>query len=63
MAALPLAPVAEHEEVLAFVENHRLMGLGIGWIDAHLLVSARLADVELWTLDRRLAAVASRLRA
>ena len=58
---LPEAPVAEHEEVLEFVESHRLMGSGIGWIDAHLLASAALGGMSFWTLDRRLAGIASRL--
>lgn len=61
LANLPRAPVAEHEEVLAFVERHRLMGSGIGWIDAHLLASARIAGVRLWTRDARLRAIARRL--
>ncbi len=58
---LPQAPVVDHEEVLTFVETHRLMGSGIGWIDAHLLSSAMLAGVPLWTLGRRLRAAARRL--
>jgi hypothetical protein len=58
---LPEAPVAEHVEVLEFVEAHRLMGSGIGWVDAHLLSSAALAGTSFWTLDRRLARIASRL--
>src|SRR5713101_6357244 len=32
--------------------------LDIGWIDAHLLVSARLSRCSLWTLDRLLLRVA-----
>ncbi len=55
---LPRVPVGSHDEVLAFVERHRLMGRGIGWIDAHLLVSAALAGSLLWTRDRRLSEVA-----
>jgi predicted nucleic acid-binding protein len=32
-----------------------LFGLGIGWIDAHLLASAQLTpSTLLWTRDRRL---------
>jgi len=61
LQALPHAPLIEHREVLAFVETSGLPGRGIGWIDAHLLASARLARIPLWTLDRRLAAVAGRL--
>jgi len=57
---LPSATVASHEEALAFVERRKLMGRGIGWVDVHLLASATLSDdVELWTLDARLARVAA----
>ena len=54
---LPSVPKGSHNEVLAFVERHRLMGRRIGWIDAYLLVAASLAGVPLWTYDRRLSAV------
>lgn len=59
---LPQAEQAEHEEVLRFVAEHELAGSGLGWIDAHLLSSATLDGSRLWTLDRRLAAVAAKLR-
>jgi predicted nucleic acid-binding protein len=58
IGALPTAPVADHAEVLAFVEGRRLMGTGLGWVDAHLLASAILARVPLWTSDKTLSAVA-----
>jgi predicted nucleic acid-binding protein len=58
LASLPLAPVIEHNELLGFVERERLFGRGIGWIDVHLLASARLLGLPLWTLDRRLAEAA-----
>lgn len=58
---LPQAPVAEHQEVLRFVERHELAGSGLGWVDAHLLAAAALDRLLLWTLDRRLAAAASTL--
>lgn len=61
LAALPRAPLAEHQEVLGFVEAKRLMGRGLGWIDVHLLASARLAGTPLWSFDRRLASVAEEL--
>ncbi|MBI3448637.1 MAG: type II toxin-antitoxin system VapC family toxin [Acidobacteria bacterium] len=61
LESLPQVRRAEHDEVLAFVESNGLGGSGIGWIDAHLLASARLSHVPLWTLDRRLAAVARSL--
>lgn len=59
---LPQAPLARDKEVLDFIEHYRLMGRGIGYIDAHLLTAAALAgDARLWTLDQRLAALARRL--
>jgi len=61
LSALPQAMLAGHEEALAFVEANRLMGRGIGWVDVHLLASARLTGIPLWTLDRRLKEVAGSL--
>jgi predicted nucleic acid-binding protein len=54
------APVP-HEEVVQFVRHRRLHGRGIGWIDVHLLASALVERVDLWTADPRLAAVATEL--
>jgi hypothetical protein len=63
LAALPQVPTARHDEVLAFLEHEELMGRGIGWVDAHLLASARLARIGLWTGDRKLAEIARELGA
>jgi len=62
LAALPRVLEAEHDEVLAFIEWKRLMGRGLGWVDAHLLVSALLSRTSLWTLDKHLAAEARALQ-
>lgn len=62
LSALPHAPVCSHDEVLTFLESHRLAGRGLGWVDVHLLASARLAKLPFWTLDKRLAAVATDLQ-
>ena len=52
---MPQAPVATYSGVLYFIERHRLMGRGIGYIDVHLLASASLdSSTQLWTVDRRL---------
>jgi len=59
--ALPAAPVATHDEVMSFVERQRLHGRGLGWIDVHLLASARLMRQPLWSADRRLREAAVRL--
>src|SRR6476661_3584816 len=51
LSSLPQSVIADHEEVMEFVENNRLYGLGIGWIDRHLLAYALLCRTNLWTLD------------
>ena len=62
LAALPSAVVAEHDEALEFQNRHALAGSGIGWVDLHLLASAALSGASLWTLDTRLARIATRLK-
>ena len=52
------APAVPHRDVVEFVRDRRLHRRGIGWIDAHLLASALVGHLTLWTTDRRLAAVA-----
>jgi predicted nucleic acid-binding protein len=54
LEVLPSALSATHEEVLRLIEVRNLWGLGIGWIDAHLLASAILSKCQLWTLDAKL---------
>jgi len=54
LQSLPMTILAEDEEVLKFIENNRLMGKGLGYIDIHLIASAVLTDVPLWTLDKTL---------
>ena len=55
LKGLPAAVVASDQEVLLMIEQHQLMGRGIGYVDAHLLASAKLSHCQLWTQDRRLA--------
>jgi len=54
LQSLPMAILAEDEEVLKFIENNQLMGMGLGYIDVHLIASAVLTGVPLWTLDKTL---------
>jgi predicted nucleic acid-binding protein len=59
---LPQANVATDQEVVHFIERHGLAGLGIGYIDAHLLASTQLTSGSLlWTRDKRLLRAAERL--
>ena len=54
LSAVPSALVADHLEVLHFVDSNKLFGSGLGWIDAHLLASALLSNCRLLTLDKKL---------
>jgi predicted nucleic acid-binding protein len=58
---LPMSIEAEHDEVLSFIENNRFMGKGMGFVDFHLIVSAVLTGVPVWTLDQKLVQVTDRL--
>lgn len=62
LQALPSVPVAENEEVLAFLESEKFFGRGLGWIDAHLLASGMLASSPIWTLDASLKRAAALLK-
>ncbi len=62
LAILPKAITANDEEVFRFVEQRKLWGKGIGWIDAHLLASALITHCEIWTLDKRLENAANELK-
>lgn len=54
--------IAKDEETIRFINQHKLYGLGIGHIDAHLLTSVRLTPgTLLWTKDKPLHAAANRL--
>jgi hypothetical protein len=53
LQALPVASHAEQEEVMQFIENHRLMGKGLGYVDMHWIASAVLSGVPIWTLGKK----------
>ncbi len=60
--SLDLIPDTTHEEVLYFIEQHKLMGKSIGYIDVYLLALVFLeAGTKLWTLYKRVAQFASEL--
>ena len=62
LGELPAAPMATDPEALDFIERRALMGRGIGYVDIHLPASVALAGTaQLWTRDKRLAAVAADL--
>ena len=45
---------AENHEVIQFIEDNKLRGKGLGYIDIHLLMSALLTRIPLWTIGKRL---------
>ncbi len=60
LQALPQTIVAEHDEILEFIEHKKLMGIGIGIVDVHLLASSLLTNLPLWTADKKLRNTASK---
>lgn len=62
LQSLPMASTVAMDELLFFIERNQLMGMGIGFVDAHLLASAQLLRIPLWTSDKRLRAAASKLK-
>lgn len=61
MALLAQAHLASWTEVMAFIEREKLYGLGCGFVDIALLASACITpDATLWTLDKKLLALATR---
>ena len=61
LQSLPMAILAEDGEVLKFIENHKLRGKGLGYIDVHLIAAAILTDVSLWTFDKTLDKITTKI--
>ena len=61
LRSVPQARVVDEDEVLFFIDRHRIAGKGVGYIDMHLLASAALGTLKIWTRDRRLGEVAALL--
>lgn len=55
------AVTVPHREVVAFVRDQDLTGRGVGWVDIHLLASAIVEGMDLWTADPRFSALAAEL--
>jgi predicted nucleic acid-binding protein len=54
-------PAVSHSDVVTFVRARKIHGRGLGWIDVHLLASALVGGVQLWTADGPLATIADEL--
>lgn len=62
LQALPQTPLVEFDEFLYFIEQNQLHGKGIGFVDIHLLASAKLGQTSLWTADKRLQSASAELK-
>ncbi len=58
---LPQVPAVTLDELIYFIEQNKLTGTGIGFVDAHLLASAQLSGTLLWTSDKQLKTAAIEL--
>jgi hypothetical protein len=59
---LPQVCVATELEIHRFIDERKLFGVGIGYIDTHLLAAVFLTPgAKLWTRDKRLLAASTRL--
>lgn len=61
LQSLPMASTIAFDELLFFIDRNQLMGKGIGFFDVHLLASAQLTGIPLWTTDKRLKSAADEL--
>ena len=55
---LPVSDLVTDSEFHHFLEHNLLMGKGVGFVDIHLLASAKLARLPLWTQDKKLKKIA-----
>ena len=54
LSFLPQCRNVDPDEIFIFIENNKLMGKGLGYIDVCLLASSVLSDISIWTYDKRL---------
>lgn len=52
LQVLPMASCADDDEVIQFIGDNGLMGKGLGYIDIHLLMSALLTGIPIWSFDK-----------
>ena len=55
---LPFAKESTHSEVIQFIESNKVFDKGVGFSDMHILCSAILSNIPLWTHDKRLSLIA-----
>jgi len=58
--ALPSIPEVAKEEFSLFLDRHRLFGMGLGFVDIHLLASTLVSECIIYTHDKSLLSSAKR---
>jgi len=61
LKALPCLDTVLESEVLMLLESQQLYGRGLGYIDIHLIATALINNVKLWTRDKTLNSIARKL--
>ncbi len=61
LSLLPSLHAVPDDEIRDLIESRNLFARGIGWVDAGILASCASHPCRLFTLDRRLAALAGEL--
>ncbi|MBD3223815.1 MAG: PIN domain-containing protein [Caldithrix sp.] len=58
---LPEVKTTDHDEIIYFIEKHKLHGKGLGYIAIHLLASCKIGNTKLYTHDKKLITIAKEL--
>ena len=61
LSNLPAIEPISAEEYFVFIEKNKLFGLGLGFVDIHLLASSIIADCLIYTKDKNLYTAANKL--
>ena len=62
LEALPVTPAITQDEFMHFLQAQKLAGKGLGFVDVHLLASACLSRMPIWTQDSKLRNCARELK-
>jgi predicted nucleic acid-binding protein len=54
LTALPSVPVITSSEYFMFIDSNKLTGQGLGFVDIHILGSAFLVGLKVYTRDKAL---------
>jgi len=61
LESVPKLKKLSHDELMFFVNKYSLYGRGVGFVDIHLLAATKMANVKIWTLDKRLLKIAEEM--